>query len=139
MRLVHPEVADEIAVYLERKSETLMKEPFHLTDQEEAFRLRKLATAIRSLDGEIAFDYARSFSVEGRYPFPIDLLREYACVPATPQDSKRLAGLFDDPMTPVRICLRRLTQCEFDRCRPPVAGFYEAFAAYGWPVVGDGR
>lgn len=138
-RRVHPEVADEIAAYLERRADALAREEFHMTDREESVRLRALAKALKSENGEPAFDYVRTFSVEGQYPFPIDLLREYQCVPATPQDSTRLARIYDDATKRERICLLRLTRCADDGCRTPVAGWFEAFEAAGWRVVGDGR
>jgi hypothetical protein len=77
------------------------------------------------------YDYDATFSVEGSLPFPLDLLRVFACVPATTPDAHRMMRTLLGPeYETVRIALRRLL---WDGSFVPVDP--SVFARHGWTVL----
>jgi hypothetical protein len=76
-------------------------------------------------------DYHRVFSVDGDRKFPVDLLREFSCVPMTPQDAGRIEQSVQERAGQVgwRIALVRL-----DMTKPIRA---EAWEDAGWKIVGE--
>jgi hypothetical protein len=76
-------------------------------------------------------DYGRVFSVDGDRAFPVDLLREFSCVPMTPQDAGRIEQSVQERAGQVgwRIALVRL-----DMTTPIRA---EAWEDAGWKIVGE--
>jgi hypothetical protein len=151
--LLDPEKAAEIAGYLRRHAQGLLVENFHMTDREEAAGLMAYAhallpksaggsaregLALPNYDGDVPFDYEATFSVEGSSPFPMDLLRQFCCVPASSADADRIERSMHSSL-PQRVALRRLAVWSGTEVFGTVMVNSGAFAERGWSVIGDGR
>jgi hypothetical protein len=75
---------------------------------------------------------AKTFTVEGGWPFPVDMLRYDVCYPATEQDSVEMATACDHRALKMSSRpIRRVTLNTLGINRPTV-GRWESF---GWKVV----
>ncbi len=72
--------------------------------------------------------YESVIVVEGSGPFPIDMLRYDACIPATELDAGTIARTFERDDVHARVALRRLAAGD----GPPTVGRWESF---GWRIV----
>lgn len=73
-----------------------------------------------------------TFTVEGKYPFPVDMLRYDACWPKTSDDATQLAEAMR--YVPRRTNLDKVRQVKLvtNAAERPTVGRWESF---GWKVV----
>jgi hypothetical protein len=79
----------------------------------------------------MAKTYVQTFEVEGRFPFPVDMLRYDYCYPVREaEDSYNIAAsIRRDTNGPVRIKLRRTIE---HKGNLPTSGRWSSF---GWTVI----
>lgn len=75
--------------------------------------------------------YRQLFEVEGRHPFPIDMLRYDACFPASETESHKINATFDGGrIETTRVTLARYIRA--DMKQEPTSGRWHSF---GWTVI----